>query len=88
MGSADRPQWSPDGTRIAFTDHSDAWRPSLELGAEFSNRWPIERVRVLDVATGKVTNVGRLGMATFWNAPRWVGNHSLFLNVARNVTNP
>jgi len=85
-GTADAPQWSPDGTEIAFTDYTDIWRAELPLGS-IQESLPIELVRVVNLATGRVTSVGHLGMATFFNRPQWIGNDSLLLNVARRTTN-
>jgi Tol biopolymer transport system component len=82
-GVADAPEWSPDGTKIAFTEYSDSWRPYLRLGVE-SGDMPIEIVHIVDVATGEVTRLGHLGMATFYNSPQWLPTgDALLLNVAR-----
>ena len=79
-GSADAPRWSPDGSRIAYTDHSSAYRPSVHLANPCD--CPLEFVRIVNMGTGAVTNVGRFGMATFYNTPRWLSNDELLLSVA------
>jgi len=82
------PRWSPDGSKIAFTNYADTFRPALNLGSSYGDSWPMEYVKVVDLATGKVSTVGHLGMATFYNAPVWASNGSLLLNVASRVVNP
>jgi len=84
-GTADAPRWSPDGTKIAFTDYSGVWRAYIPLGVK-NGDWPIEFVRVVDVATGRVSSVDHLAMATFWNAPQWLpSGDALLLNVVRKA---
>ena len=83
-GTADAPRWSPDGTKIAYTDYTGAWRADLDLGISSGN-WPIEIVHVVDLASGEVTKVRHLGMATYLNAPQWLpSGDALLLNVARH----
>jgi TolB protein len=80
-GSADAPRWSPNGSRVAYTDYSPAYRPSVRLGANPCD-CPLEFVRIVNMETGTVTNIGRLGMATFYNTPQWLSNDELLLSVA------
>lgn len=52
------PQWSPDGSQI------------VGLGRERSDG--SLRVLLLDLATGKVTTIGGLGVHSDWNRVRWM----------------
>jgi WD40-like Beta Propeller Repeat len=62
-GKGYTPHWSPDGTKIAFTRFDPAWR---------YNNLPVVRVYVLDVASGDVSPVGKVEMASIVNAPQWL----------------
>jgi Tol biopolymer transport system component len=85
VGTADAPRWSPDGTKIAYTDYTNEWRAYVHLGISPGN-WPVEIVHIVDLASGEVTEVGHLGMATYWNAPQWLPtSDGLLLNVARQT---
>jgi Tol biopolymer transport system component len=75
------PRWSPDGKKIAFTTYSDAYRPQVQFGEEFGSR-PLVILRVVDVATRRVTTLGDIGMATDWNTPQWLDDgHILVVRV-------
>ena len=84
-GTADAPRWSPTGDKIAFTDYSPEWRADINLGANQCN-CPIEIVRVLDLASGEVAEVGGHAMATFFNTPQWLPTgDALLLNSVREA---
>jgi Tol biopolymer transport system component len=72
------PRWSPQGDKIAFTVYNDSYRPLVQLGDTFSD-WPLVTVAVLDVDTGQVTKLEKVGMATDLNTPQWVDDDHLLL---------
>jgi Tol biopolymer transport system component len=75
------PRWSPDGRRIAFTTYSDAYAPEVQMGDQFVPR-PLVILRVVDVASGRVTTFSDAGMATDQNTPQWTDNaHILIIRV-------
>ena len=75
------PRWSPDGSTLAFTYYSDAYRPWVALGVDYGPR-PLVIAAVVDVATGQVTRLPKIGMASDSNTPQWVDNgHLLMLRV-------
>jgi hypothetical protein len=50
----------------------------VQLGDTFSD-WPLVTVAVLDVDTGQVTKLEKVGMATDLNTPQWVDDDHLLL---------
>jgi dipeptidyl aminopeptidase/acylaminoacyl peptidase len=72
------PRWSPDGSTLAFTDYSDAYRPMVALGSQYAER-PLVLVALLDLATGRVTELSTVGMASDYNTPQWAGDKSLLV---------
>jgi len=72
------PQWSPDGSRIAFTTYDASWRARLSPTQPSA---PIVRVLLLDPTTGRVYEVGDSEMATDDNSPQWLpSSDALLLN--------
>ncbi len=63
------PAWSPEGTRIAF----------LRFAGNPTGGVPLLDVRVLDLGSGKITNVG-VQVATDLNGPSWASNTTLLVN--------
>jgi Tol biopolymer transport system component len=63
------PAWSPDGTRIAF----------LQFVGHPNGAPPLLAVRVLDVGSGKITNVG-VRVGTDLNGPSWFSDTTLLIN--------
>jgi Tol biopolymer transport system component len=72
------PRWSPDGKHIAFTRFSDEYRPLTQLGQDYQNA-PLVILSVVDVSTGRVTTLRKIGMATDWNIPQWVDVDHMFV---------
>jgi Tol biopolymer transport system component len=72
------PRWSPDGKHIAFTRFSDEYHPLTQLAQDFQTA-PLVILSVVDVATGRVTTLPKIGMATDWNIPQWVDGGHLFV---------
>ncbi len=72
------PRWSPDGEHIAFTRFSDEYHPLTQLGQDVQNR-ALVILSVVDVATGRVTTLPKVGMATDWNIPQWVDASHIFV---------
>ena len=78
------PRWSPDGTTIAFSYYKDvATRPTVQLGDQYGPNRPLVIVALADVASGDVTKLTKLGMATDLNTPQWLDNdHLLIMRVS------
>jgi dipeptidyl aminopeptidase/acylaminoacyl peptidase len=75
------PRWSPSGKKIAFTTYTDAYRPMVRFGETFQSR-PLVLLRVVDVATRRVTTLRNVGMATDLNTPQWLDDgHILVIRV-------
>ena len=76
------PRWSPDGKTIAFSYYKDVPnRPTVQLGDQYGDR-PLVIVAVVNVASGKVTKLTNVGMATDLNTPQWLDNgHLLIMRV-------
>jgi dipeptidyl aminopeptidase/acylaminoacyl peptidase len=75
------PRWSPNGKMIAFTTYTDAYRPLVRFGETFQSR-PLVLLRVVDVATHRVTTLENVGMATDLNTPQWLDDgHILVIRV-------
>ncbi|MDP9184343.1 MAG: hypothetical protein M3O29_01580, partial [Actinomycetota bacterium] len=72
------PRWSPDGKHIAFTRFSDEYHPLTQLGQDFQQR-ALVILSVVDVATGRVATLPKIGMATDWNTPQWVDPGHIFV---------
>jgi Tol biopolymer transport system component len=72
------PRWSPDGKHIAFTRFSDEYHPLTQLGQDFQSA-PLVILSVVDVATGRVTTLPKIGMATDLNTPQWVDASHIFV---------
>ena len=76
------PRWSPDGSELAFSTYSAHYRPSVQLGQDYNPSAPLVHLGVVDVATGRITNLSNVGMATNLNTPQWVdGSHILVWRV-------
>jgi Tol biopolymer transport system component len=75
------PRWSPNGKKVAFTTYSDAYRPLVRFGESLQSR-PLVILRVVDVATRRVTTLENVGMATDQNTPQWLDDgHVLVIRV-------
>ena len=76
------PRWSPDGkTSRSPTTRTSPHRPTVQLGDQYGDR-PLVIVAVADVASGKVTRLTNVGMATDLNTPQWLDNgHLLIMRV-------
>jgi RNA polymerase sigma factor (sigma-70 family) len=76
------PRWSPDGKTIAFSYYKDVSnRPTVQLGDQYGVR-PLVIVALVNVASGKVTRLTNVGMATDLNTPQWLDNgHLLVMRV-------
>ncbi len=68
------PRWSPDGTKLAFSYFSGRYRPSVQLAQDYSPEAPLCLLAVVNVATGRTTNLSNVGMATDLNTPQWTDN--------------
>ena len=77
------PRWSPDGKTIAFSYYKDVPdRPTVQLGDQYGDR-PLVIVALANVASGKVTRLTNVGMATDINTPQWLDNgHLLIMRVS------
>lgn len=76
------PRWSPDGTKIAMTYFVRRWRPTVQFGEDLNSAAPLVVLAVVDVSTGTVTDLSKVGMATDTNTPQWVDNgHLLVMRV-------
>ncbi len=76
------PRWSPDGKTIAFSYYKDvSTPPTVQFGDQYAVR-PLVIVAVVNVASGKVTRLTNVGMATDLNTPQWLDNgHLLIMRV-------
>lgn len=77
------PRWSPDGKTVAFSYYKDVPNPpAVQLGDQFGPDSPLVIVAVANVASGKVTRLTNVGMATDLNTPQWLDNgHLLIMRV-------
>jgi TolB protein len=76
------PQWSPDGTTIATLAFTGRFG-RVEFGGATQTA-PIMQVRLVNIATGKATDVGSEKVAGFLNQPQWLpSGESLLLNRLR-----
>lgn len=74
------PSWSPDGTRIAFlTYQGDRGYIPLDDHTTVTHAVPLLEVRILDVATGTVTEVP-VRVAMDVNGVSWLSNDTLLVN--------
>lgn len=78
------PRWSPDGKTIAFSYYKDvANRPAVQLGDQYGADRPLVIVALADVASGDVTRLTKVGMATDLNTPQWLDKgHLLIMRVS------
>jgi dipeptidyl aminopeptidase/acylaminoacyl peptidase len=76
------PRWSPDGSTVAFTNFSGAYRPLVALGSEFGER-PLVIAQLIDVATGRVSKLPTIGMASDYNTPQWMDDGHLLISSVR-----
>lgn len=76
------PRWSPNGKTIAFSYYKDVPnRPTVQLGDAYGDR-PLVIVALADVASGDVTRLTKVGMATDMNTPQWLDDgHLLIMRV-------
>jgi Tol biopolymer transport system component len=73
------PRWSPDGTKIAYTQFDSSYRPTVPFGG-LRKSAPLVIVSVVDV--GEVVRqrtIAGVGMATALNTPQWVNNATLLI---------
>jgi hypothetical protein len=66
------PRWSPDGSRITFLNYDGSWRAAMDLGGATTQDWPVLTVKIVDVKTGDLHDVGGVHVATHWNTPGWL----------------
>ncbi len=78
------PRWSPDGNTVAFSYYKDIPnRPTVQLGDQYGTDSPLVIVALADVASGDVTRLTNVGMATDLNTPQWLDNgHMLIMRVS------
>jgi Tol biopolymer transport system component len=73
------PRFSPDGKTIAFTYYKDVLsRPVVQFGYQYGER-PMVILSLVDIASGKVTKLQKVGMASDLNTPQWLDNQHLFV---------
>jgi TolB protein len=72
------PTWSLDGTSVAYLEFEDFSANALIAGTRLFGS-SVLSVKVLDLATGDVTDVG-VRVASDWNRPQWVGPDALLVN--------
>jgi len=76
------PRWSPDGSTIAFTYYSHAYRPVVAMASEYGDR-PLIIAALVDVATGEVTRLRDIAMASDANTPQWLDADRLLISRVR-----
>ena len=77
--SAFTPRYSPDGKTIAFSYYKNVLsRPVVEFGYQFGEE-PVVIVSLLDVSSGNVTKLRKVGMASDFNTPQWLDDQHLFV---------
>ena len=77
------PRWSPDGKtdRVLVLQGGAEQRRRCSFGDGYDDR-PIVIVAIVNVASGKVTRLTNVGMATDFNTPQWLDNgHLLIMRV-------
>jgi TolB protein len=79
------PRWSPDGKTIAFSYYKEVLvRPTVQLGDRYIPNSAFVIVATVNVASGEVTKLANVGMATDVNTPQWLDNdHLLIMRVSR-----
>jgi len=72
------PRWSPDGSKIAVLQYDPSQRASYDASIGLPEDWPLLKVEVVDLATGKVTAVGAR-VASHFNGVSWMPDGSALL---------
>lgn len=65
------PRFSPDGRTIAVTRYVDTYRPVVAMHGGYEQQ-PLVTLALVDVATGRVTKLPKVAMASDYNIPAWL----------------
>jgi len=65
------PRFSPDGRTIAVTRYVDTYRPVVAMRGGYEQQ-PLVTLALVDVATGRVTKLPKVAMASDYNIPAWL----------------
>jgi Tol biopolymer transport system component len=73
------PRYSPNGKTIAFTYYKDVLvRPTVQFGYRYGQK-PMVILALVDVASGDVTKLRNVGIASDLNTPQWLDDQHLFV---------